>query len=266
MSESAVGLTDIGVNLTDKRFDEDRIEVIERARAAGVGTLVVIGTDLDHSGRAQRLCNESGGGMVSTAGVHPHHASHWNASSADRLRSLSRLPEVKAIGECGLDFFRDFSPRKDQLRCFEAQLALAAECHLPVYLHQRGAHQPLLALLRAYRADLAGAVAHCFTEGPAELEDYLVEDLYIGVTGWVNDERRGEALRASVPGIPPQRLLLETDAPYLLPRDLPHKPRNRRNEPAFLTHVCEAVAQLRGESTTDCARQTSENAARLFGL
>jgi TatD DNase family protein len=135
-----------------------------------------------------------------------------------------------------------------------------------VFLHQREAHDELVAMLEPKRASLAGGVAHCFTGGPNELRAYLELDLYVGVTGWVCDERRGAELRAAVPLIPLDRLLVETDAPYLLPRDLAPPPRGRRNEPQFLAHVVERLATLREQPVDLVARATTANAERLFGL
>ena len=171
-----------------------------------------------------------------------------------------------AAGECGLDYYRDLSPRDAQLRAFEWQLQLAAESGKPVFLHQRDAHQDFIAVLREHRARLVGAVAHCFTAGAGELEDYLRLELSIGITGWLCDERRGAHLAALLARIPADRLLLETDAPYLLPRDLDPKPKSRRNEPMYLPHVAAAVAAARGESLEQCAAGTSANARALFNL
>jgi TatD DNase family protein len=198
--------------------------------------------------------------------VHPHHAVDFDAHTTAALRSLLANPKLVAVGECGLDFFRDYSPREAQRRAFAAQLELAAEVGKPVFLHQREAHEEFLALLEPVRARLAGGVAHCFTGGPAELAAYLELDLHIGVTGWVCDERRGAELRAAVPRIPLERLLVETDAPYLLPRDLTQKPRDRRNEPQFLPHVVARVAALMGRPAELVAEATTANAERLFGL
>jgi TatD DNase family protein len=174
--------------------------------------------------------------------------------------------EVVAVGECGLDYFRDFSPRDLQQRAFVAQLELAAESRRPVFLHQRDAHEDFLRLLRPFRDALAGGVAHCFTGGPRELEDCLELDLYIGVTGWLCDERRGAALREAAREIPLERLLIETDAPYLLPRDLQPKPRSRRNEPCYLPHILERLAALRAEPVTLLAETTRRNSEELFRL
>lgn len=258
-------LIDIGLNLAHDSFDQDRVEVLARARAAGVQRAVITGTTVTTSARALELA-ESDAGLFATAGIHPHHASELDSHSRDALRALLAHERVVAVGECGLDFFRDFSPRQAQHDAFEAQLALAAETQLPVFLHQRDAHEPFLEQLEAVRDRLVGGVAHCFTGGPAEARSYLELDLYIGVTGWICDERRGDALRAAVPHIPLDRLLLETDAPYLLPRDLSPKPQNRRNEPAYLTHIAARVAQAMGRPLDEVAAATTANAVRVFGL
>ncbi|HEX7081219.1 MAG TPA: TatD family hydrolase [Gammaproteobacteria bacterium] len=258
-------LTDIGVNLTHDSFDSDRDAVIERAAAAGVTRMIVTGTSVTASARAAELAM-SHPALYCTIGVHPHHADELDPHALEALRALLGHPRAVAIGECGLDFFRNFSPRDAQERAFAAQLDLAADCGLPVFLHQRDAHDTFTSILSAYRDRLAGGVAHCFTGGPAELDAYLDLGLYIGVTGWVCDERRGEALRAALPRIPLDRLLLETDAPYLLPRDLEPKPRNRRNEPAFLPHILAHVAAGMNRSAEAIARAAAENTERLFRL
>jgi TatD DNase family protein len=261
-----ISLIDIGSNLTHESFAPDRDAVMARALDAGVRRQVVTGTDLANSGLAAALAAEHPELLSSTAGVHPHHASGFDASRHDELRDLLRLPQVVAVGECGLDYFRDFSPRDAQRAAFIAQLQIAASARKPVFLHQRDAHGDFTAILRDFRGGLAGGVAHCFTGGRPELEDYLALGLSIGVTGWVNDERRGERLRESVPHIPADRLMLETDAPYLLPRDLDPRPKSRRNEPCYLPHIARTVAQLRGETAEDLAASTTRNARRFFGL
>lgn len=259
-------LVDIGANLTHDSFDDDRREMLARAAAAGVARLVVTGTSVTSSVQASALAEAHVGVLFATAGVHPHHASEFDAHKAAALRTLLGNAACVAVGECGLDFFRDYSPRDAQREAFAAQLELAAACSKPVFLHQRDAHEEFVAMLKPARAALVGGVAHCFTGGPAELDAYLDLDLYIGVTGWVCDERRGADLRAALPRIPIERLLVETDAPYLLPRDLEPKPRGRRNEPAYLTHIVERIAALRSEPVDIVARATTINAERLFRL
>jgi TatD DNase family protein len=259
-------LIDIGANLTHDSFDADRDAVLARAAAAGVARILVTGTSVTSSVQAAALCDAYPARLFATAGVHPHHAAEFDAHSAAALRSLLAARQFVAVGECGLDFFRDFSPRDAQRRAFAAQLELAADVRKPVFLHQRDAHDEFVAMLGPVRASLAGGVAHCFTGGHKELEAYLKLDLHIGVTGWICDERRGAELRAAVPLIPLDRLLIETDAPYLLPRDLKPKPQSRRNEPQFLTHVLEHVAVLVEQPAEIVAKATTANAERLFGL
>jgi TatD DNase family protein len=259
-------LIDIGANLTHASFDADREAVLARAAEAGVGRIVVTGSSVTSSVQAAALCDAHAARLFATAGVHPHHAAEFDEHSAAALRSLLTARQYVAVGECGLDFFRDYSPRDAQRRAFAAQLEIATEVRKPVFLHQRDAHDEFVAMLAPIRAHLPGGVAHCFTAGPRELEAYLKLDLHIGITGWVCDERRGEELRTAVPLIPLDRLLLETDAPYLLPRDLEPKPRSRRNEPQFLPHVLERVAVLVGQPASVVAKATTENAERLFGL
>lgn len=259
-------LIDIGANLTHDSFDRDRPAVLERAAAAGVRRLIVTGTSVTTSVQAAALCEIHPRTLFATAGIHPHHASLFDAHARRALRGLLAGPAFVAVGECGLDYFRDFSPRDAQRRAFDAQLELAAEVRKPVFLHERDAHADFIAQLKPARGALVGGVAHCFTGGPAELDAYLDLDLYIGVTGWVCDERRGGSLRAAVPRVPLERLLLETDAPYLLPRDLPTAPRDRRNEPAYLAHVLERVATLMELPGDEVAAAATANAERLFGL
>ena len=259
-------LIDIGANLTHDSFDADRSAVLERAAAAGITRLIVTGTSVTNSAQAAELCAAHPGTLFATAGVHPHHAREFDAHTSGALRALLANPAVVAVGECGLDFFRDFSPRPEQRQAFAAQLELAADTGKPVFLHQRDAHAEFLQILAPRRARLAGGVAHCFTDGPEELAAYLDLDLHIGVTGWVCDERRGAKLRASLPRIPLERLLIETDAPYLVPRDLVPQPRGRRNEPAFLAHILERVAAEMDRPVGEVAAATTANAEQLFRL
>jgi TatD DNase family protein len=261
-----ISLIDIGSNLTHESFTADRDAVMARALEAGVRRQVVTGTDLPSSTSAAGLAARHPSMLSSTAGFHPHHAQDFDSSQGEALRNLLGLPQVVAVGECGLDYFRNFSPPDAQRSAFIAQLEIAAAVRKPVFLHQRDAHDDFAAILKEFRGSLVGGVAHCFTGGKAELQEYLALDLYIGVTGWVNDERRGQGLRQAVPDIPADRLMLETDAPYLLPRDIEPRPKSRRNEPCYLPHVARAVAQLRDESAESLAASTTRNAMNFFGL
>ena len=259
-------LIDIGANLTHESFSVDRAEVIERAAAAGVTRQIVTGADLVSSRAASALAAAHAQVLWSTAGVHPHHAAGFDPARREELLELLRQPHVVAVGECGLDYYRNFSPPAAQRAAFIAQLEVAANVAKPVFLHQRDAHEDFKAILQEFHGRLIGGVAHCFTGGVAELEDYLALGLCIGVTGWVCDERRGAELRAAVPRIPADRLMVETDAPYLLPRDLKPHPRSRRNEPMYLPHIARSIAHLRNQSLESLAASSTRTAIEIFGL
>jgi TatD DNase family protein len=259
-------LVDIGANLTHDSFGADRDAVLDRACRAGVAAMIVTGSSLAETRKAIALARRHPSLLRATAGVHPHHASGLTDGDAGLLAALLADPMVVAAGECGLDYFRNFSPPAEQRRAFELQLGLAAQAGKPLFLHQRDAHEDFLAMLRAHPAAAARGVLHCFTGGPAQLEDCLALGLSVGITGWICDERRGQALREAAPRIPPERLMIETDAPYLLPRTLQPKPAGRRNEPAFLPAVLAETARCRGESPRALAAATTENACRFFGL
>jgi len=257
---------DIGINLAHDSFDADRNAVIQRARSAGVTRMIVTGSSLESTAKAIELASAHPDSLFATAGVHPHHAADVTESVLPELERVARHSAVVAVGECGLDYFRDFSPRELQRRAFAWQLEIAARVGKPVFLHQRDAHEDFLAILREHRVGMAGGVAHCFTATEKERDAYLELGLHIGITGWICDERRGLHLRELVKGIPAGRLLLETDAPYLLPRDLKPAPKSRRNEPRFLPHVAAAVAAARGESLESLARSTTAATRELFRL
>lgn len=258
-------LVDIGLNLAHDSFDHDRSAVLARARDAGVEYMLITGSSLASTAAAIELTRRHPARLRATAGIHPHHAAEFDSAERDRLKDLLMQPEVIATGECGLDYFRNFSPHTDQERVFRLQLELACESRKPLFLHQRDAHNDFVAILKEYLPRTAGGVAHCFTGTTQEARDYLDMGLYIGVTGWLCDERRGQSLREAVRYIPLDRLLIETDAPYLLPRDLAPKPQSRRNEPMYLPHVLHALATLRGDDAEQFAAATTDNARRLFG-
>ncbi len=259
-------LIDIGANLTHESFARDLDAVLDRARAAHVSQLVITGASRQGSQDALHLSQRHPGFMVATAGVHPHHALEVTAEGLAELRALHQLPEVVAVGECGLDYFRDFSPRPAQRKAFEAQLQLAVDCGKPLFLHQRDAHDDFVAMMKNFEGRLPRAVVHCFTGTRQELFDCLDHDWYIGITGWLCDERRGQHLRDIVKNIPANRLMIETDSPYLLPRNLSPMPKDRRNEPMYLKHIVEELARDRGESVEHTAAATTATAREFFGL
>jgi TatD DNase family protein len=198
--------------------------------------------------------------------VHPHHAADYSDESDALIRALVQKEVVVAVGECGLDYFRNFSPREAQLNAFRRQLDIAKETDMPVFLHQRDAHDDFVEVLEPALPDLPNAVAHCFTGESESLREYIAMGLHIGITGWICDERRGKHLYDIVSAIPDERLMIETDAPYLLPRTLPVKPSSRRNEPMYLAEVLRVVAEARGQTEAHVAAISTANAERFFRL
>jgi len=258
---------DIGVNLTGSSFNSDLDDVVQRALDAGISQMIVTGTDIHHSQAALQLSRNYPGVLISTAGVHPHHASEFDNNTISSLRGLCAEASVVAVGECGLDYNRNYSTPAEQRSAFEAQLQLACELKLPVFLHQRDAHDDFVSIISEYRDDLAGAVAHCFTGSVDEALEYVAMDMYIGITGWICDERRGGDLQHAVKSIPVERIMLETDAPYLLPRDLQQQPvHKRRNEPCYLPHICEVAAKYMGVDHQQLAHVALENTRKFFVL
>ena len=259
-------LLDIGANLTHESFRHDFDEVMQRAREHGVGRMVVTGASREGSVHALELARRHPGELFATAGVHPHHAVEYDDETDALLRDLQTQPEVRAVGETGLDYHRNYSPREVQLTVFERQLRIAADLGKPLFLHQRDAHEDFLALLRRYRDQVPAAVVHCFTDTGEALRDYLALDCHIGITGWICDERRGTHLRELVKAIPADRLMIETDAPYLLPRTVKPAPSHRRNEPMYLRHICYEIARDRGESVEVTAANSTATAEAFFRL
>ena len=255
-------MIDIGANLTHASFHDDLEAVVARARGAGVNPIVVTGTTVLESRMAAEIADRFG--LYATAGVHPHHARDCDAQSISELRRLAAHPRIVAIGECGLDFNRNYSPHPDQEKAFVAQLELGLELGKPLFLHSRDAHPRFAEILKHH--GVKKGVAHCFTGERDELRAYLDLGLYIGITGWICDERRGRHLVELVREIPRARLLLETDAPYLTPRTMRPQPKARRNEPAFLPHVLRTVAAALQRPVEQVADETAGNAIAFFGL
>ena len=259
-----MNLIDIGCNLTSQCLYHDRDRIIADAHAAGVHTQILTGTDPDSNQRALELANQYSE-LYATAGHHPHHANEWQPHShRAALQALAKAPRIVAVGEMGLDYNRNFATPANQRRCFEDQLAIAATVSKPVFLHERDAYNDFIAILTDALPDLTGAVWHCFTGNQEQLERAIELGLYIGITGWVCDPKRGEDLRRIVAHIPDDRLMLETDAPYLTPKNL--QPTPRTNEPQYLTYVLDTVAECREQSREHVAKITTANAQRFFNI
>ena len=259
-------MIDIGANLADASFDPDRPAVLERAWAAGIEHIVLTGSSQLSNRRVQEIRDQAPEHLSATAGLHPHYASQWTDALAGEIRAYAAANKLVAVGECGLDYFRDLSDRADQRRAFIAQLEIAADTGLPVFLHQREAHADFVAIVREFRDQLTDCVVHCFTDTAQALDDYLALDCHIGITGWICDERRGTHLLDCVGRIPTQRLMVETDAPYLLPRTLRPRPKSRRNEPMHLPRVIDTLAAAVGLSEKALAEATTRTARLFFRL
>ncbi|MFP8965475.1 TatD family hydrolase [Pokkaliibacter sp. CJK22405] len=259
-------LFDIGANLTNSDFDQDLEDVLQRATDQNVAGMLITGTTLKDSETAIHYCQQyPEANLWSTAGVHPHYSKDFSANQLEQLSALAKDPYVLAIGETGLDFNRDFSPRDAQEESFLLHLEVGSATDKPLFLHEREAFERQHDILRHHRNDFTCGVVHCFTGDKKALYAYLDLDLYIGITGWVCDERRGLELQRLVKDIPADRLLLETDAPYLLPRDIKPRPKSRRNEPLYMKHIAQVVARLRDIEVNELTDQVWENTKRLFG-
>ena len=257
-------MIDIGANLTNSVFTDDLGEVLNRAKREGVQHIVVTGTNIQESQHAIALATKHGAYLSATVGIHPHDADHVKPDWLDTLEGLTSSPHVVAVGEMGLDFYRNYSERDAQRQVFEAQLDLAARIALPVFVHDRDTEGEVLAVLRRYAP--TKCVVHCFTGNSEELDGFIAEDFYIGVTGWICDERRGEELRRLVDRIPIARLLVETDAPYLLSRTMSKVLGTRRNEPAYLKFIIAELARLRRCPESVIRDASVENACRFFDI
>ncbi|HHX73688.1 MAG TPA: TatD family hydrolase [Firmicutes bacterium] len=255
-----MNLTDSHAHLTDGRFREDYAQVLERARAAGVTTIINVGYDLASSAAACELAAKTEG-LYAAVGIHPHEASCYTEETARRLRELATHPKVVALGEIGLDYYYNHSPRHVQQDVFRKQLRLARELCLPVIIHDRDAHGDIYRILCAEKAQEIGGVMHCFSGDTNFAVNCLQLGFYLSLAGPVTFKNAGE-LPAVARMVPPERLLIETDAPYLAP--VPY--RGKRNEPAFVRLVAEKIAALRGMEPGEVAELTSRNARAVFSL
>ena len=267
MSETLTKLDciDIGANLTNKKFKHDLEQVLASSKNAGVQQIVLTGTSEHSSQAASQLCRTHPEFLYSTAGIHPHDASSFDPiTTVKLLKDLLALDHVVAVGECGLDFNRDFSPRDRQRDCFAAHLELAESIGLPLFLHERDAFDEFYGMMRESRDRLKGGVVHCFTGNAEQAKAYLDLDLHLGITGWICDERRGKHLRDVVRSIPVDRLMIETDCPYLAPRD--YRPTIKRNEPKYLPHILQTIADCRNEDVAILGPQIMTTTTTFFGI
>lgn len=262
-------MIDIGANLASSSFSNDLDDVLDRANQAGITKIIVTGSCFESNKNSLQLAHEHQNFLYSTAGLHPHHASQWNNDVEIQIKSLINDELVVAIGEAGLDYNRKFSEPEQQCRVFEEILEIASKSTKPLFLHQRDAHDDFYALLRANQSICTRSVVHCFTDTESSLKALLDLGCYIGITGWLCDKKRGENLRDIVRYIPLNRLLIESDAPYLMPhRDKLKKTmaQKNRNEPSTLSYVVEQLAKSLGTTKNEIVDATTQNANVLFNL
>ncbi len=263
-------MIDIGINIINKQFRNDVRSTIERAVNANVSNMILTGTSIENSQKAIGLSGQNPGVLYSTVGIHPHNAKTIDDQTKGKLADLLDKPNVVAVGECGLDFDRDFSPRPMQEKCFKLHLELALETQKPLFLHERAAFTRFNDIITNYSGKISNAVVHCFTGSLKEVKVYLDQGFYIGFTGAISDARRFNHLKEVVNYVPLDRLMIETDSPFMLPKNIDSKllnPKNkRRNEPAFLPFVAESIAQFKKVSVGDVIAETTENAKSFFGI
>ncbi|KZX13517.1 TatD family hydrolase [Methanobrevibacter filiformis] len=259
-------LIDIGVNLMHKSFNKDREELVKIAEDNGVSSLILTGTTEKSSSEAMKYALKHDSKLYSTAGVHPHNARDCNENTIDNLRKIAKNKSVVAIGECGLDYNRDFSPRNKQKKWFERQVILSSELEMPLFLHERDAFDDFSSIIEKHENNIVNMVVHCFTGSKKALNKYLDLGAYIGITGWVCDERRGKDLAKIVNIIPEDKLMVETDAPFLIPRNMLKKPKNGRNEPKFLPHIMEVTAENMGKDPKELSAIVYKNTKSFFNI
>jgi len=256
-------LFDSHCHLDDKAYVKDIAQVIERAHRNGVAQMMTVGVNRKTAARAVSLA-ESNPGIYAAVGFHPHDAAQCSSEVLNFLIRLAKCPKVKAWGEIGLDYNRMYSPQKDQERWFIRQLEIADELGLPIIFHERDSNGRFIEILKIHLKKEQRGVIHCFSGTPNELQSYLSLGFYIGITGIVTLKERGANLRKMLLQIPAERLLVETDAPYLTPA--PEKKHARRNEPAFVKSVLRKLAEVRNEEPDQLAQIIWENTCSLYNL
>ena len=257
-------IADIACNFTSERFDNDLDEVINQAIVNNITKFGLICSRLSDIEKLLEIYNRYSKDMFFTIGVHPHHANEINEEYLKKLKEVINNNNPHAIGETGLDFFRNLSTYEEQIFAFEEQIKIAIDTNKPLFLHQRDSHDDFIKILRKYSSDINKSVVHCFTGTKEQLNDYLELDCYIGVTGWICDAKRNVELRKTIKNIPLERLMIETDCPYLIPKNLEEKPKNNRNEPIYLNHIANEVATLMKKDINDIREKTYKTSLSFF--
>lgn len=257
-------LFDIACNFSSDRFDKDLDAVIERAKINNVNKFLIVSASLNDFEKTYNIYKSNLKEAFFSIGTHPHHANEIDKEQIQNMRKMVSEYNPSCIGETGLDFFRNLSSHDEQTYAFQEQIKIAIDFNKPLYLHQRDSHSEFIKIISEYKDYLPKSVVHCFTGTQSELEDYLDLGFYIGLTGWICDERRNVELRQSIKNIPLDRLMLETDCPYLIPRNLDNKPKNNRNEPSFLPHIAKEISGLMEITPNELADKTFNNSIQFF--
>lgn len=255
---------DICVNLHSEQFRSDPQGVLDRAFESGLSGISLTGSCLDSSHMAIEYAEGNSDQLCATVGIHPHSAKDFTEKMWSKMQEMARKPIVRAVGECGLDYFRNLSTPSQQRQCFERHIALAMTLNKPLFLHQRDGFEAFIEILD-HHAPHVPVLVHCFTDGLHELEAYLERGYFIGITGWIADTRRNQSLLEAIPHLPLERLMIETDAPWLTPRNIPKFRKVRTNEPQYLSYVVSAISEHTGHSVHDIIEHSTTNARRFFG-
>ena len=257
-------LFDIACNFSSNRYDNDLHEVIKNAKNNNVTKFLVVSASINDVDKIYSIYQKYKSDCFFTIGTHPHHANEINSDSIKKMRILVQDLKPSSIGETGLDFFRNLSTLEEQIFAFEEQIKLSIEFNKPLFLHQRDAHNEFIKIIMKYKNDINKAVVHCFTGTQKQLDTYLNLGFCIGLTGWICDERRNVELRKSIKNIPLDRLMIETDSPYLIPRNLIIKPKNNRNEPSYLPHIAKEIADIINIDLSKLIDITYKNSISFF--
>jgi len=258
------GFIDIACNFTHESFKDNLDEVILNAELQGVEKFVLLCASLKDLDLIQIIRNKSPNKFFTSAGIHPHHANEvLEINHTNLLHKLSKI-KPNAIGETGLDYFRNISPPSVQRKSFEMHIEIAKELGLPLYLHQRDSHKDFIRIIKENKDNFPKFIVHCFTGTQKELDDYLELGAYIGLTGWICDAKRNVDLRKSIRNIPLSKMMIETDCPYLIPKNLPNKPKKNINEPKYLPHIANEIAALIEVELDELKSATGNNAIQFF--
>lgn len=259
-------MIDIGVNFINKQFKGKQEPVIKNAKEVGVTHIIATGTSMSNSIQSIEFAKKSGGYVTTTVGVHPHNAKELKSNEYNKLKEMCLEEVVVAVGECGLDYDRNFSSKEDQIRAFKMQLDIAREIQKPLFLHEREAVEDFVKIMSEYSDLIPKSVVHCFTGDKETLQRYLDLGFMIGITGWICDDVRGGKLQEAIKTCPLDRLMIETDSPFLKPKNILPKTNSRTNEPKNLPYVARKIAELKNIEVNEVIQATKSNTECFFKI